>query len=75
MVYTLKVPNKFKLKEMRDGIDAIKVGKKIARPSMNIFNWKNEKDPEHLCSGTGDNELTELMWGYVEEEDIQYKLV
>lgn len=75
MVYTLKVPNKFKLKELRDGEDAIKVGKKLARPSMNILNWKNEEDPDHFCSGIEDDGLTELMWNYVDEEDIKYKLV
>ena len=75
MVYTLKVPNKFKLKEMKDGTDAIKVGKRFARPSMEIFNWKDEKDPDHLCSGSQDEELTELLWNYVDEEDIKCKLV
>lgn len=74
MVYTLKVPNKFKLKELTDGTGAIKVGKKLARPCMEIYHWKNEKDPNHFCSGSQDGELTELMWNYVETEDIKYKL-
>jgi len=75
MVYTLKVPNKFKLEELRDGTGSIKVGKKFARPCMTFYNWKNEKNPDHLCSGSQDEELTELMWNYVDEEDIKYKFV
>lgn len=80
ITYEAKVPNDFKIVELRENIDgkliptipALKVGKKLAVPDIFFFNYK---EIDGGLEGTQDDELMEKMYSYTPSIDHKFEIL
>jgi ssDNA-specific exonuclease RecJ len=81
VTYEAKVPNNFKIVELRENVDgkliptipALKVGKKLAVPDMIFFNYKENTDG--TLEGFQDDELFDKMYSFIPSIDSKIEII